>query len=430
MKKIAILFKLMFVLSVPMIVSCEDNDSIDNPQFSEVPNIKTDLYIISSLGFDTAGIVMTDSCYVIEGDIAIRKSVIQEYLNNDLKVATTRKAYISLLVNNTYVGNIKFKIDASLYNTSNWKDAILQAASEYNNIGSSIHFVEVSSNYDVLIKEDTSLAPSTLGQGTWPSNGRAGNLVKINTNYNYLSLSQKIFLLVHELGHNLGLRHTNWSGLSESTGIGVPGTPNSGTNPDPSSVMNGNVGGNSWTGFSNYDTVAIRVLYNACYIFGPDDICDTSEQTFTLINVPPGASVTWSHTGYNHESYLSPSSFTGNPYIVRNISDTDKLIVLSATVTLPDGYSYNTTNRNIYLYNHYNPGPYFETLDNTDFSLRNYEDSKAHDFQWEVSDGVVYMQGRSYTLIDFASGVGAYTVKCHYTNGCGERITIVKFITL
>lgn len=144
-----------------------------------------------------------------------------------------------------------------------------------------------------------------------------------------------------------------------------------------------------------------------------------------MTNVPPGASVYWYYNVYNGVYPLSPSKYIGNPFTVRNVSETDDNVTLIAEIILSDSaiYKYKT----LYLYNKDNPGAYIETDDYIDYSLREY-DGWATDFQWEVSDGVVYMQGRSYTLIDLASGSGTYTVKCHYKNRCGQKITITKEI--
>lgn len=69
---------------------------------------------------------------------------------------------------------------------------------------------------------------------------------------------------MHELGHNLGLRHTN--GLGEGDGgvglVQIPGTPTS----DSQSFMNSTTCGNSWNGASTYDVVALKTLWPKCII--------------------------------------------------------------------------------------------------------------------------------------------------------------------
>lgn len=72
---------------------------------------------------------------------------------------------------------------------------------------------------------------------------------------NFLSLSQRIFLLAHEVGHNLGFRHTNVT--NNPNAILIPGT----TSNDPNSVMNSNTCGLFWNGFSEKDRYAIKELW-------------------------------------------------------------------------------------------------------------------------------------------------------------------------
>ena len=65
--------------------------------------------------------------------------------------------------------------------------------------------------------------------------------------------------MAHELGHNLGLRHTN-GGSEGAAGVGliqIPGTPTT----DSDSFMNAGTCGNSWTKFSHYDIVTFNYLW-------------------------------------------------------------------------------------------------------------------------------------------------------------------------
>jgi hypothetical protein len=66
---------------------------------------------------------------------------------------------------------------------------------------------------------------------------------------------------LHEVGHCLGFRHTNWSTRGESQNPNgaflINGTPSS----DPNSFMNGGTAGASWAGFSTGDVNAFKNLY-------------------------------------------------------------------------------------------------------------------------------------------------------------------------
>jgi len=73
------------------------------------------------------------------------------------------------------------------------------------------------------------------GQGTFPSRGNPGNLIIIDPDNADVSRSGLGALLLHELGHNFGLRHSDWrtrSSCSNSAGetaddigaIHIPGT--------------------------------------------------------------------------------------------------------------------------------------------------------------------------------------------------------------
>lgn len=79
-----------------------------------------------------------------------------------------------------------------------------------------------------------------------------------------VSESTKIYNMVHELGHCIGFRHTNWEdeGYYNQNGDYIGGNyiPNI-TQPDPNSVMNKETALYSWNGFSQYDIIAVNYLY-------------------------------------------------------------------------------------------------------------------------------------------------------------------------
>ena len=90
---------------------------------------------------------------------------------------------------------------------------------------------------------------------------KPGKEIFINSSFytnidTYLTLKQKIFLLMHELGHNLGLRHTDCFMKGEGNGsygmVKIPNTPEI----DQVSYMNSNTCGLNWNGMPFYDAVA------------------------------------------------------------------------------------------------------------------------------------------------------------------------------
>ncbi len=150
------------------------------------------------------------------------------------------------------VTNIKYYLDSTVPN--DWRTAIGQAITEWNNVnGTALFITQVSSSTgaDVRVNAILESGASWIARATLPgSNGAPGSIMTINTYYNTLDAGRKLFAMAHEMGHNFGLLHTN-----QTDGTIIPGTPAT----DANSVMNSFV--LAWAGFTNYDQVAVQVLY-------------------------------------------------------------------------------------------------------------------------------------------------------------------------
>jgi hypothetical protein len=256
--KQSILFQLILLL----IISCSEQEPETVAVVKKTGDDKV-LQYIKDLGFSESSIQEFEDYYLVEGDISFQKNMKLEGNNGgrtDQAVVTTG------LVSSTNVIDILVGVDASVPSsgTDNWRTEIQQAISDWNSVnGSIVHFNYTSSAtpVDILVTTDGgAFYDNVLASAEFPSSGNAGWRIRLNLDFNgnqSMTSSQKRYNMVHELGHCVGLRHTNWIANGESSAWYVPGTPCT----DNSSVMNGATALNSWNGFSKYDIVAAQILY-------------------------------------------------------------------------------------------------------------------------------------------------------------------------
>lgn len=298
---------------------------------------------IEQIGLSTKDVKDMGAYYLVEGDIILYKEKLDSYIP---KKDLLKQAYKAGLVSSTKVSNMTICVDPSIPTSAedNWRTAVMQAVDEWNNTQSHIHFTyTTASTADIIVRSDNNAFGNyVLAAAEWPSNGNPGYQVRVNLDFYgnmNLSDSQKKYNTIHEIGHCLGLRHTNWSGLGESAGIGIPGTPNTGSNPDPSSFMNGGTALNTWIGFSGNDLTAIRYLYPI-----PVPIPSVTINTTNLISGSRFYTLTLSYSTQNIATPISQCDWYGAPkndgnytgYIGRDAALEVRLYKNSA-----GGYNYN-----------------------------------------------------------------------------------------
>lgn len=233
------------------ITSCSKSKETPVPPSEPEKTDKVYAYI-QRLGFPTSSIKDNGTEYIVEEDIIFPKNM--EVPVDDGK-PKTEQFYTGSLVSPAKRTNIRVKVDPTM---TSMNAEVVSAIGQWNAVPSSINFTIVTgTSYDILII-DQNLGNGVCGQGTFPSGGSAGNLIRINKAYIAgNSFAQRQRTITHELGHNISLRHTNWASIGETGGIAVPGV--GGT--DAASLMNGGQCGSGATVLSTKDKQATTALY-------------------------------------------------------------------------------------------------------------------------------------------------------------------------
>jgi len=228
-------------------------------------------YLID-LGFRADMIEDKGNYFLVEGDIVFQKDALEKAIN---RLSKTTQAATDYGVDYSKVQYMIVKIDGGMPSSGsdNWRPEIEQAITEWNNVtncAAQFQLDNSASSPDITILSDgNALADNVIASAEAPSiDGNPGFRIQVNLDFlsdMTVSSGTKKYNMVHEMGHCIGFRHTNWSGRNETTPLGIPHTPNTGSNPDPNSVMNGGTALNTWAGFSSWDVTAAQVLYPSSY---------------------------------------------------------------------------------------------------------------------------------------------------------------------
>jgi hypothetical protein len=240
----------------------EDTNAISN-------EVKQMVY---DAGFHTDNIVKEGEDYLVEGDIKLSTAELKAMANpsysNNLIVGNAEHYRTTNLVSGTRT------ISVSL-NTSqaNFISATDEAIRRYNALPLRIKFQRVSGNANINIVTYYQVS-NTLGSAGFPSGGNPFNQIRMNTYWYTPSIASNALAttIAHEMGHCIGMRHTDYANRAYSCGSGgnegastvgavyIPGTP---TGPSAGSWMLacGSTASSFNRPFTSADQTALNYIY-------------------------------------------------------------------------------------------------------------------------------------------------------------------------
>lgn len=268
-------------------VSCEKEELQQNEKVLENAEVLTALpqnelspeilNKIASLHFNPKGaelgrLLMPDGSfektYIVEGDIALSA----KQLNGMSSANITDKQYrtFNLVSSPKTVYIIGYTGGGGQGLTSKQRTALQYAVNNYNALNIGLNFsLTFGTNYDpydiVVYQNPNGEAGGVAG---FPSGGNPYKYVQIYSGMENYSVDTNEHVITHEIGHSIGLRHTDWfsrqsCGQSgEAAGsdgaVHIPGTP---TGYDSNSIMLACFGSSEDGEFGYYDRVALGYLY-------------------------------------------------------------------------------------------------------------------------------------------------------------------------
>lgn len=240
------------------------------------PSISSETLVkIKALGFSDQNVRKTDEGYLVEDDIVLTDDILNSVNDQKLlRIASTEQYRTTNLV--TGLPRV-IKIKVTNLGTAFVSGTDL-AISRYNALGLQITFQRITSGTANINITGFNQGPSggyiTLGSSGFPSGGNPYNSIKMNTNAQAYGSNPNVnyvgSVIQHEIGHCIGMRHTDYMNRSYSCGgsavnegastigaILIPGTP---SGPDANSWMLACSNGGNRT-FNANDVIALNYLY-------------------------------------------------------------------------------------------------------------------------------------------------------------------------
>lgn len=222
---------------------------------------------IQSHGFGTSNVEKTEEGYLVEGDIILTEDFLNSVPGGTLLRIAGNEQYRTTNLVTGLPRNITISSSGSL--NANVSAGIDAAIARYNAENLQITMTRVASGGNINVRGIG--GGNYIASAGFPSGGDPYYEVKFNKQYSNYSIGFVTTVIAHEVGHCIGMRHTDFmdryyscggshvnEGASSVGAILIPGTP---SGPDAGSWMLSCLSATTNRPFNNNDKTALNYLY-------------------------------------------------------------------------------------------------------------------------------------------------------------------------